>query len=336
PLYSSLQQIRHFVERGTRITRQLLTFSRRQPLEARDIDLNTVIADLLKLIGKTLGEHVEIRFVPDPALKTVSADVGQMEQVLMNLCLNARDAMPQGGTLFIETQNVFLDEDYCRYHPQAQPGPYVLLMVTDTGIGMEREVQERIFEPFFSTKGPERGTGLGLAMVHGIVTQHRGFITVYSEVGYGTTFKVYLPAVERKAVTTETQAVPQVQGGSETILVVEDDPQLRLLMQMMLEAYGYTVLVAGNGEEGWAQFRQNASTIALIISDVVMPRMSGQELYEQIRRQNHQIRFLFVSGYTGEALQQHFVLDAGTDLLYKPFSSPAFLHKVREILDRSL
>ena len=334
PLYDNLKHTYEITERAARMTRQLLAFSRRQLLEPKDIDVNQVISDLLDFIGKILADQVEFVFNPDLTLKAIHADPAQIEQVLMNLCINARDAMPEGGKLIIETCNITLDDAFCRQHPGAQAGEHIRIAITDTGTGMDEKVRARIFEPFFTTKEPDKGTGLGLAMVHGIVGQHNGYIDVTSKVGSGTTFCIYLPSVERAAVSihNDVKVLDQVEGGIETVLLVEDDPDLRFLMQEVLEEYGYTVMDACDGEEGLKLFKQHSPSIALIIADVVTPRMKGNELYTKIREVNSSTRFLFVSGYQANQISHNFVLDEGLNFLPKPFDLDELAAKVREVL----
>jgi PAS domain S-box-containing protein len=351
PLYEGLYHIREIAQRAARVTRQLLAFSRRQVLEQRDLDVNVVIADMLNFIDKILKDQIEILFIPGPGLHAVRADATQIEQALLNLCINARDAMPEGGKLTIRTCNVRVDEAFCRKHRQAQPGEYVLLSVEDTGLGMDDDVLLHIFEPFFTTKEFGKGTGLGLAMVHGIVGQHNGFIDVRSKMGEGTTFDIYLPsqgyAIAKQdgygtSLNTERamQAVLPVSAPAKqqnghrpvTILVVEDDPDLRYLMEEVLRDDGYSVVSAGDGEEGLLLFQQNASFIALVVADVVTPKMKGKELHEHVRKISPLTRFLFVSGYEASQLSRNFVLESGINFLQKPFDLDELVAKVREVL----
>lgn len=335
PLYENLNHTREIAERAARMTRQLLAFSRRQVLEPKDIDVNKVISDLLDFIGKVLADHIEFVFKPDRALKAIHADITQIEQVLMNLCINARDAMPDGGALIIETENVILDKSFWRRHPSVQPGEYVLICVRDNGTGMDEQVQKHLFEPFFTTKELGKGTGLGLSVVHGIVGQHNGFIDVVSKVGKGTTFKIYLPAVDRAPISacTKVKEPEHIQGGEETILLVEDDPDLRFLMKEVLQEYGYTMITATDGEEGLQKFKDNASSIALIVADVVTPKMQGNELHNRIRELSSTTKFLFVSGYQENQISRNFVLDKGLKFLSKPFDLDELAAKVREVLE---
>lgn len=327
-------QIRSAAERAAGITRQLLAFSRKQVLSPRVINLNDTMMSLDSLLRRLIGEDIEVITLPANDLGSVKADPGQIEQVIMNLALNARDAMPQGGKLTLETSNADLDETYAIEHQPVAPGHYVMLAVTDTGVGMSPEVQARIFEPFFTTKEVGKGTGLGLSMVYGIVKQSGGFIWVYSEPGQGTTFKIYLPRVDRPAETqTVDKRLSSVQRGDETILLVEDDPQLRQLSSSVLAHCGYKVLVAGGPEEGLEICRANHNDIRLLVTDVVMPRMNGRQLAEKVLQHCPKVRVLYISGYTNNAIVHYGVLEEGLWFLPKPFTLSALVAKVREVLD---
>ena len=322
-------------ERASTLTRQLLTYSRRLVIDPVNLSLNVLTTDLMKLIGKVAGEHMEIRTILADGLPTIRADRGQIEQVLMNLCLNARDAMPEGGRLLVETASVRLDEEYVEHNPYIEAGRYVSIKVSDTGIGMDEKTRERVFEPFFTTKGPDKGTGLGLSMVYGIVKQHGGFIHVYSELGKGTTFKVYFPAVEALPdAVVETRLEETVRGGTETILLAEDEEPVRNLAERALKELGYKVLVARNGEEAIDVFRQNGD-IVLVVSDVIMPKKGGKEACEEMRKANPNLKVIFMSGYTANAIHDSFVLIAGVPFLPKPFSPSSLARKVREVLDKA-
>ncbi len=328
-----LDEIQRCAERAATLTRQLLTFARRQVTEPVNLNLNTVVADLMKLIGKVVGEHIEVKTSLEKNVPTIHADRGQIEQVLMNLCLNARDAMPEGGRLTVETGDVDLEEEYVRRNPYMKPGRYALLTVSDTGVGMDEKTRERVFEPFFTTKGPDKGTGLGLAMVYGIVKQHGGFIHLYSEPGKGTAFKVYFPAIE-----AQPDAVPTIRreeilrGGMETILLAEDEESIRSLVERTLKELGYTVLVARNGEEAIGIFKEHKE-IALAVLDVVMPRKGGKEAFEEMYKQNPRLKVIFMSGYSANAIRDSFVLIPGMPFLQKPFGPTILARKVREVLD---
>jgi two-component system, cell cycle sensor histidine kinase and response regulator CckA len=333
-LADSTGQIKSAADRAAGITRQLLAFSRKQVLSPRVINLNDIMMNLDSLLRRLIGEDIEVLTVPANDLGSVKADPGQIEQVIMNLALNSRDAMPRGGKLTLETTNEQLDESYARRHQPAEPGRYVMLAVSDTGHGMSPETQARIFEPFYTTKEVGKGTGLGLSMVYGIVKQSGGYIWVYSEENRGTTFKIYLPRVDQPAETTGAENRPKsVQRGSETILLVEDDPQLRQLSSSVLAHCGYKVLGAGSPEEGLAICKANHRDIRLLITDVVMPRMNGRQLAEQIAQVSPHVRVLYISGYTSNAIVHYGVLDPGLWFLPKPFTLSALTAKVREVLD---
>ncbi|OWK34144.1 sensory box histidine kinase/response regulator [Fimbriiglobus ruber] len=321
-------------ERSAGLTRQLLAFSRRQVLTPRILVLNGVVADTNKMLRRLIGADVRLTTTLDRGLGAVRADSGQIEQVLMNLAVNARDAMPRGGVLTIETRNVELDDAYARAHPDARPGPYVLLGVSDTGCGMSPEVRARIFEPFFTTKGAGKGTGLGLATVYGIVQQSGGHIMVDSEVGVGSTFKVYLPRVN--LVAENTKAHPGAgtpPRGTETVLIAEDDDGVRALIVRVLAHNGYTVLEAADGDEAVRLSSAHVGSIHLLVTDVVMPGAGGRSVAEQVAERHPESRVLFVSGYTDDAVIRHGVLREGVNFLQKPYSPVALMFKVREVLD---
>jgi two-component system cell cycle sensor histidine kinase/response regulator CckA len=333
-LAESVTQIKSAADRAAGITRQLLAFSRKTVLSPRVINLNEVILNLDSLLRRLIGEDVEVLTLPAHDLGSVKADPGQIEQVIMNLALNARDAMPQGGSLTLETSNVTVDENYALEHHVVEPGRYVMLAVSDTGEGMSSETQARIFEPFYTTKEVGKGTGLGLSMVYGIVKQSGGYIWVYSEPGRGTTFKIYLPRVDEPAETVAAERRPEhIRRGTETVLLVEDDPQLRQLSSSVLSHCGYKVLVAASPEEGLALCNSNHNDIRLLVTDVVMPKMNGRQLAEQILKVCPKIRVLYISGYTNNAIVHYGVLDPGLWFLPKPYTLSALVAKVREVLD---
>jgi PAS domain S-box-containing protein len=329
-----LEKIAHHGGRAVALTKQLLAFSRRQVLERRELDLNHSVAEVSSLLGEALGKDVELvtRLAPD--LASVQADRAQIEQVLMNLCVNARDAMPRGGRLVIETSNVTLDGDVCRSKPGSRPGNYVCLSVSDTGTGMDSATLERIFEPFFTTKPQGQGTGLGLATVYGIVKQHGGFVNVYSEPGEGTLFHVYLPAVaaSRPAAPSPETLAP-LRGGSETLLVADDHDGLRELVREALEGLGYTVLVAQDGEEAVERFREATGKVDLLILDVVMPRLRGPDAYLRIRELRPGIPVIFCTGYNPESAQMSAI--SGHRVFQKPYSTRELARAIRELLDGS-
>jgi PAS domain S-box-containing protein len=329
-----LEQILKAADRASAVTRQLLAFSRRQVLQPRIVDINGVVSDLEKSLLRLIGEDVELATRLAPDLGWVKVDPGQLEQVVMNLAVNARDAMPQGGRLTIATDNVDFDVPYTLAHEPAQPGRYVMLAVSDTGVGIDPEVRAHIFEPFFTTKPAGKGTGLGLATVYGIVKQSGGYIWVYSEPGQGTTFKIYLPRVDAP-VTSGGAAVlhPQPARGHETVLLVEDQAEVRELAREALTELGYRVLVAAGPEEALRIEQAFPETIELLLTDVVMPRASGRQLAEELRARRAGLRVLYMSGYTSDIVASHGVLDAGVQLLEKPFTLEALARKVREALE---
>jgi len=332
---AEIAEIARVAERAVGLTRQLLAFARRQIIESHVIDLNQLVLDMDALLRRLIGEDVALKTLPAHGLWSVKADPGQIEQVIVNLAVNARDAMPDGGKLTIETGNVTLDQEYTHQHVNVVPGSYVLLAVSDTGIGMDAQVRERIFEPFFTTKEQGRGTGLGLAVCYGIVKQHGGSIWVYSEPAHGTSFKIYLPRVdepvERLAHARAPQAAPR---GAETILLVEDEAAVRKLAARVLREHGYTVFEAAQPEEALAiAAARPAGSIHLLLTDVVMPGMSGKALAEEVLKRSPDIKTLFISGYTNNAIVRHGRLDLGVAFLPKPFSPATLARKVREILD---
>jgi len=331
-----IQEIEKAAKRAAGLTRQLLIFSRQQVLEPRALDLNALVGNLEKMLHRLIGEDIELRTKQATALGAVRADPGQLEQAIVNLVVNARDAMPQGGRLTIETADVELDRGYVAGHVPTQPGPYVLLAISDTGVGMDGATKARLFEPFFTTKEPGRGTGLGLATVYGIVKQSGGYIWTYSELGHGTTFKIYLPRVaETPEAPESTTSPPTPVRGSETLLVVEDQEEVRKLTKRVLEARGYTVLAARNGAEALEIVAQHPSKIHLMITDVVMPGMNGRELAQHARARRSYLKVLYVSGYTGEAVLQHRLLEPGVAFLQKPFTPDVLARKTREVLDNT-
>jgi PAS domain S-box-containing protein len=332
PGYRRLAEIRKAAERAAALTRQLLAFSRRQVLQPRVLDLNQVLGEVEKMLRRLIGEDIQLVTVFSEDLARVKADAGQMEQVIMNLAVNARDAMPHGGRLILETANATIDEAHARSHADARAGEYVMLAVTDTGSGIDPAVLPHIFEPFFTTKEPDKGTGLGLATVYGIVRQSDGHISVYSEPGSGTTFKVYLPRVDAPADAAAAQRPPagSVVGGRERILLVEDAASLRELIAEVLRDAGYTVADFARPDEALAF---PGAPCDLLLTDVVMPAMSGRELAQRVRSGHAGVRVLFMSGYTDNAIAQNGILDAGADLLQKPFTTDALLRRVRDVLD---
>jgi len=334
PRQADVAEIQKAGARAAGLTRQLLAFSRKEIIQLTLLDLNVIVADIRVMLARLIGEDVTIVLRLGAALGPVKADRGQIEQIVLNLAVNARDAMPSGGTLTIETANVELDEHYAKSHLAVTPGPHVVLTMTDTGIGMSPQVQARLFEPFFTTKEPGKGTGLGLAMVHGIVAQSGGIVNVHSEVGRGTSFTVYFPRADAAAKVIDTPpAVARPRTAIETVLVVEDADGLRELTKRLLERQGYTVLVAANAEEARQLFDRNPS-IGVLLTDVVMPGASGPELTRQLVEQRPALKVIYMSGYTEEAIVHHGILDPGIAFLHKPFTSDTLGRKIREVLDR--
>ena len=328
------KRITQAADKAAALTRQLLAFSRMQLLEARVINLNSLVLNLEKMLHRLIGEDIELISRTTPGLRLVKADPGQIEQVVMNLVVNARDAMPEGGTMTLETANVDLDENYAATHAGVIPGAYAMLAVSDTGIGMSAETQAQIFDPFFTTKEMGRGTGLGLSTVYGIVKQSGGHIWVYSEVGHGSTFKIYLPQThEADEPTIGEHPMVSTTCGSETILLVEDDSQVRDLTRSILTARGYMVLAPEDAQAALSMVEHDASKICLLLTDVIMPGINGRELARQLLGRNPEIKVLYMSGYTENTIGRHGILEPGTYFLQKPFTPPALTNKVREILD---
>jgi len=319
--------------RAAELTRQLLAFSRKQIIEPTVLDLNTVLTEMRPMLARLIREDVKVLLGARAGLAQIKADRSQLEQVIVNLAVNAQDAMPTGGTLTIEAANVEIDEHYASMHFAIEPGPYVVLTVTDSGTGMTPQVRDRLFEPFFTTKGPGKGTGLGLAMVHGVVTRCGGSVSVYTEVGRGTSFKVYFPrAAGADAVVEPPSPAPQSISGTEAVLVVEDADGLRELTKRLLETLGYHVVAAANAAEAIRLFEDHPS-IEVLLTDVVMPGPSGPDLTKQLVERRPKLKVIYMSGYTDDAIVQHGVLKPGIAFLHKPFTSNALGRKIREILD---
>jgi len=338
PLAKNVIEISQAALRAATLTRQLLAYGRKQILQPEALDLNLIIASKVEMIHHLTGVQIETQIVPAPGLQTVKADAGQMEEVIVNMVINARDAMPGGGKLVMETANVSFDQDSVGRYPELKPGDYVVLAITDTGAGMSDAVKARVFEPFFTTKGVGQGAGLGLSTCYGIVKQSGGHISVYSELGRGTTFKIYLPQAEPLVkISTQRLASSDLLRGTETILLVEDDPALREMATTLLSRLGYTVLAAANGVEALILKQKNGSGhIDLLFTDVVMPHMSGKELADRMQAAYPHTRILFTSAYAENAIVHQGVLDPGVTLLQKPFTPSALARKVRETLDRPI
>jgi len=328
-----LGEVRKAAERAAGLTRQLLAFSRQQVLEPIVLNVNDLVEDFEKMLGRVIGEDVELRLALGKDVGNVRADPGQLDQVIMNLVVNARDAMPTGGKLILETANAELPEQYADPHQPVVSGPYVMLAVSDTGTGMTPEVKARIFEPFFTTKERGKGTGLGLSTVYGIVKQSGGYVWVYTEQGRGTTFKIYLPRVDAPAKQLPRAAEPGSVAGTETVLIAEDDAILRPLVRALLEKLGYRVLEGGNAAEALDSARRHQGPIHLLVADVVMPGASGRDLARELAQSRPATRVLYVSGYTDDAIVHHGMLEEGLNFLQKPFTPGALARKVREVLD---
>ena len=328
-----IEQVTHAAQRAAELTRQLLAFARKQIVEPRNTNLNTLTVNLEKLLRRLIGEDVELVTFPAPEPAIVCIDPGQFEQVVVNLAVNARDAMPDGGKLTLEIATVTLDEEYARFHPDVTPGEYVMLAMSDTGMGMPEEIRRHIFEPFFTTKEDGKGTGLGLATCYGIVKQVGGHVWVYSEPGNGTTFKIYLPKVEGEAANANKLPQRPARGGNETILLVEDEPMVRAITCQTLIERGYTVLEASDGQNALGLASNYHGAIDLLLTDVVMPKISGRELAELLRAKHRGLKVLFMSGYTEDAIVHHGVLEQGIAFLPKPFSPESLSRKVRSVLD---
>ncbi|NLE75814.1 MAG: response regulator, partial [Chloroflexi bacterium] len=334
PLREDIEQVIKASNRAAALTRQLLAFSRRQIIQPRIVNLNDLMLELDKMLRRLIGEDIEMVTLPAPGLGSVRVDPTQIEQILVNLAVNARDAMTEGGKLTIETDNVALDREYALHHVGVVPGEYVMLAVSDTGCGIPEDVRARIFEPFFTAKDVGKGSGLGLPIVYGIVKQHGGHIFVYSEEGHGTSFKIYLPQVAGQPTPTANQPpVSKLPTGTETVLLVEDEPLVRAMAKRILLGQGYTVLEASNGDEAIWLAQEHLGEIHLLLTDVVMPGMSGKELSWRLQTLRPTLRILYISGYASNAIVHGGVLDQGTEFLQKPFTISTLAHKVREVLE---
>ncbi|HYX27330.1 MAG TPA: ATP-binding protein [Pyrinomonadaceae bacterium] len=332
-LYRNLQEVKKAGLRAASLTSQLLAFSRKQVMQPKVLDLNEVVADMDKMLRRLIGEHIDLVTLTTSDLGAVKADPGQIEQLVLNLSLNARDAMPDGGKITIETRNAYLDGNYAASHLSVEPGHYVRLSVTDTGCGIDPETQKSIFEPFFTTKEVGKGTGLGLSTVYGIVQQNGGSIWVYSEVNHGTTFKIYLPRIDDLKTGDDREQISKSRHGTETILLVEDEETVRNLASAILEDYGYTVFTAANGAEGLTLCEDSSEKIDLLITDVVMPEMSGRALAEKAERLRPEMRLIYMSGYTDDSVVRHGILAENAAFIQKPFLPDVLASAVREVLD---
>ncbi|MGH9861890.1 MAG: response regulator, partial [Candidatus Acidiferrales bacterium] len=334
PAQAQVAEIQKASERASGLTRQLLAFSRQQVLAPVALSLNAVVEGMQEMVRRLIGEDIELLINLAPELGSVKTDPGQMEQVIMNLVVNARDAMPEGGRLVLQTANIELDDSYCRQHVGVQPGPHALLSVNDTGVGMEQETLSHIFEPFFTTKDKSKGTGLGLATVYGIIKQSGGSVWAYSEPGKGSMFNIYLPRVDEPAESIRRASVPEGETrGTETLLVVEDEEGLRRLISESLRSRGYTVITACDGREAFELAEANGQRIRLLLTDVVLPQMSGGEVARQLTALYPTLRVIYMSGYTDRGLGANGDLQPGLHFLQKPFSLKALAAKIREVLD---
>jgi len=337
PAQESLNEVMKATDRANTLVRQLLAFGRRETLRPEYLNLNDVVAGVMKMLGRVLGEHIDLTIHAQTDIKTIYADPGQMEQVLMNLCINSRDAMPEGGRITIEIQNAAFQSEFCEANPWARQGQYVLLSVSDTGMGMPPEVREHVFEPFFTTKDVGKGTGLGLATVYGIVKQHQGLINIYSEPDKGTAIRIYFPAVEEPIEETRGEEREEVvSGGTETILLAEDEQQVRDLAVQILEKAGYRVLVARDGEEAIHLYEQQADSIDLALLDVIMPKQSGRVVCDAVRAHRPWLPVLFSSGYSRRHLDIDLKGQPLTDLVNKPYRQKDLLRRIRRMLDQAL
>jgi signal transduction histidine kinase/CheY-like chemotaxis protein len=337
PLYSDLQEIRQAAQRSANLTRQLLAFARKQSVRPRILNLNETVESMLKMLQRLIGEDIELKWLPGNNLGTIKMDPSQIDQILANLCVNARDAIKDTGMVMIETSNVFIDTNHLSEHPYFVSGEYVLMVVSDTGCGMDRETLSHLFEPFYTTKKTGEGTGLGLAMVYGIVKQNDGFINVYSEPGQGTTFKIYLPffAAQDKC-SAEPKAIESSRTGNETILLVEDEPMILEMTTVMLNRLGYQVLPALTPGEAIRLAREHVSEICLLMTDVIMPEMNGRDLAEKLLTLYPDLKRLFMSGYTANVIADRGVLGEEFHFIQKPFSKKDLAAKIREVLDQDL
>jgi PAS domain S-box-containing protein len=333
PLRTYAEHILSLSDRATNLTQGLLALNRKQIIQLRPVNINEIIREVDKLLLRIIGEDIELKTILADRELTVMADAGQIEQVMMNLATNARDAMPEGGQLSIETEAVEIDDRFMKTHGFGNPGMYALISETDTGEGMDDKTTERIFEPFYTTKDVGKGTGLGLSIVYGIIKQHEGYVNVYSEPGKGTTFKIYLPLINAEPEKERRQIMSSPDNGSETLLFAEDDKEVRVFTREILVEYGYVVIEASDGEDAINKFMENKDSIQLLLLDVIMPKKNGKEVYEEIKKVKPDIKTLFMSGYTADVIHKKGIIEEGLDLLLKPVSPTVLLKKVRDILD---
>ncbi|HAM50031.1 MAG TPA: hybrid sensor histidine kinase/response regulator [Nitrospiraceae bacterium] len=333
PSKAYVENVLALSNRAATLTQGLLAFSRKQILDQRPVDMNEIIRRVEKLLSRIIGEDIVFRTDLIDGPLTVFADMGQMEQVLMNLVANARDAMPHGGILTIGTLRIVLDEEFVKMHGYGKPGSFVIVSVSDTGTGMNEDIRQRIFDPFFTTKELGRGTGLGLSIVYGIIKQHNGYVDVYSEIGKGTTFKLYLPLIGADAGEAAKAGVAIAARGDETILLAEDEAEVRNITKIILERYGYKVIEASDGEEAVRKFGENKHEVQLLLIDVVMPKKNGREAYEEIIKMRPDVKAIFISGYTADIMYKQGLLEKGLAFVSKPIAPADLLRKIRELLD---
>ena len=333
-LSTYMKYILDSAERAAKLTQDLLAFSRKQIISPKPINVNEIIKGAEKILDRLISEDIELSILLSDMDLTVMADSTQLEHVLMNLATNARDAMPEGGNLFISSDFTEMDERFINMYGYGETGRYAVITVSDTGSGIDEEIKEKIFEPFFTTKEVGKGTGLGLAMVYGIVKQHNGYVNVYSEPNKGTTFKIYLPLIHEQIADTKEAELPISKKGSETILVAEDDALVRKFMREVLEDAGYTVVEAKDGKEAIKIFNENKDRIKLLLLDVIMPKKNGQEVYETLKESNPSIKALFSSGYSADIIYKKRIISEGPEVLLKPVSSDTLLRKIRDVLDQ--
>jgi PAS domain S-box-containing protein len=334
PLMTYLNHILDSADRAAKLIQDLLAFSRRQMISPRLINLNEIVKGIENILSRLIGDDIELSVQFTDRKLAVIADGTQIEQVLMNLATNARDAMPDGGSLFISTELAYIDDRFIKTYGYGRAGEYALITFSDTGSGMDEKTKEKIFEPFFSTKEVGKGTGLGLAMVYGIVKQHNGYVNVYSEAGNGTTFRIYLPLMRKETGERKKAELLTLTGGKETILLAEDDFSVRKFIRVLLEGVGYTVIEAGDGEEALKAFVEHKDSVKMLILDIMMPKKNGKEVFENIRGLKPQVKALFISGYTSDMVHQKKIVEEGFDVISKPVSSVKLLTKVREILEK--
>ncbi|MDI6729023.1 MAG: ATP-binding protein, partial [Thermodesulfovibrionales bacterium] len=333
PQMEQLKEILVAGDKAAQLTRGLLTFSRKQAMEIRTVNLNDIVEGFKKMLSRIIGEDIELKITLSEKDLTAKADIVQIEQVLMNLAANARDAMPKGGTLTIETRPVRIDREFIKAHGYGEPGMYALITVSDTGTGMDEKTRERIFEPYFTTKEIGRGTGLGLAIVYGIVKQHNGYINCYSEPGNGTTFKIYIPLIKEGAERTEEAGAAIPKAGTETILIAEDEANVRKLMADVLKGHGYKVIEASDGENAVDKFKENKDRVHLLLFDLIMPKKNGKDAYEDIKGIRHDMKAIFMSGYAKDIIRR-FGIEESIEFISKPVPPNELLRKVREKLDK--